>query len=66
MWIPKVKRNMIGQQYGGNDSQCRQKCWELYLREHPSPSWKRVANALNVNGYKEELEVVEKKYLKGR
>ena len=51
--------------HGGDDSQCRKKCWEFYLKEYPSPSWKKVADALYSNGYIEELEVVQKIHLKG-
>ena len=56
---------------GGNDSQHRRRCWEVYLSDHPVPSWKQVADALHiVSGYREqeyleELEVVQKKYLRG-
>ncbi len=63
LWIPPSKRDMIRQQY--HKSQCRQACWELYLNEAPFPSWKRVAEALYLGGYLEELEIVQKKYLKG-
>ena len=54
----------------GDDSQHRRRCCEVYLSDHPAPSWKQVANALyrpNINGQAclEELEVVQKKYLRG-
>ena len=67
MDIPKAQRDMIRQQRasGDDESQCRQKCWELYIKEHPLPSWKQVAFALLWNDCIEELEVVQKKYLKG-
>ena len=61
---PKVTLDMIHSS-GGDDSQRRQNCWKVYLNEHPAPSWKQVAYGLYVNGYLEELEVVQKKYLKG-
>ena len=65
LWIPRSKRNMIQQQHHG--SQCRQACWEFYLNEAPFPCWKRVAHALYLGNrrYLEELEIVQKKYLKG-
>ena len=81
--LEKVDWDLIGRYYlnipdatldtirssGGDASQCRQKCWEVYLNEHPAPSWKQVANGLYrgnyPEGYLEELEVVQKKYLKG-
>ena len=67
--IPEATLDMIHSS-GGDDSQCRQKCWEVYLNEHPAPSWKQVAGGLYRemsldNVYFEELEVVQKKYLKG-
>ena len=69
MWmgIPDAKRAMIRQQYasGDDDSQCRQKVWELYLLEYPLPSWQQVAEALYLMDHLKELEVVQKKYLKG-
>ena len=70
MDIPAATRDMI-RASGGEDSQRRQKCWEVYLSEHPLPSWKQVADALYIwsslggTEYLKELEVVQKKYLKG-
>lgn len=64
LWIPLSKRTMIRQQHH-HESQCRQACWEFYLNEAPFPCWKRVATALYNYGYLEELEIVQKKYLKG-
>ena len=54
----------------GDDSQCRRRCWEVYLSDHPAPSWKHVAEALYRPNFDrqeclEELEVVQKKYLRG-
>ena len=48
-----------------DDPERIKKFWEVYLEEHPSPSWKEVAWALYWCGYLRELEVVQKKYLKG-
>lgn len=48
-----------------SEAKRRQACWELFLNEHPSPSWKHVAMALYQSGYLNSLEVVQKKYLKG-
>ena len=71
MNIPKATLDMI-RASGGDGSQRRQKCWEVYLSEHPSPSWKQVAGALYIQSssvgpteYLKELEVVQKKYLRG-
>ena len=70
MDIPKVTVRTICSS-GGDDSQCRQSCWEVYLSDHPALSWKQVANALYIPDYFDEqeflkeLEVVQKKYLRG-
>ncbi len=63
LWIPYSKLSMIREQH--HKSQCRQACWELYLNEVPFPCWKRVAVALYYRGHLEELEIVQRKYLKG-
>ena len=67
MWmnIPGSKLNEIKSQHLRDDQRCSRACWELYLKEHPSPSWQGVAYALYIRDYLEELEVVQKKYLKG-
>ena len=65
LWIPASKLNMIQQQHHESQSQCRQAFLELYLNEAPFPCWKRVAKALYLYGHLEELEIVQKKYLKG-
>ena len=62
--IPQSKLNAIKNQYSSPD-QCSRACWDLYITDHPSPSWKRVAHALYLGDCLEELEVVQKKYLKG-
>ena len=68
MDIPRATVSMI-RYGGGDDSQRRQRCCEVYLSDHPAPSWKQVANVLympNFNEeYLEELEMVQKKYLRG-
>ena len=67
MDVPVETTQRIRQEYArGNDySECIKKFWEVYLEEHPSPSWKEVAWALYWCSYLRELEVVQKKYLKG-
>ena len=62
--IPQSKLNAIEGQLSSPDQRSRA-CWDLYVSEHPSPSWKGVAYALYRVGCLEELEVVQKKYLKG-
>ena len=65
MNIPESKRDEIKSQYSDDAQRCSRACWELYLNDHPSPTWKEVAYALYRRGHLEELEVVLKKYLKG-
>ena len=60
--VPASKLAEI-KQNSASESECKQKLWELYLTEHPSPSWRQVARELYRMGYIEELEVVQKKYL---
>ena len=62
--IPMATYNMM-RSSGGDDSQRRWKYWEVYLKEHPVPSWKQVADGLYEKDYLEELEVVQREYLKG-
>ena len=62
--IPESKLIAIERQHSSPDQRTRA-CWDLYVSEHPSPSWKGVAYALHALGHLEELEVVQKKYLKG-
>ena len=64
MNIPRSKLDRIKQQHSNIDD-CNRAFWELYLEEHPFPSWQRVAYALYKMDHLEELEVVQKKYLKG-
>ena len=70
MDIPEATVNTI-RSSGGDDSQRRRRCWEVYLSDHPAPSWKQVADTLYKPDYSDEreflkeLEVVQKKYLRG-
>ena len=65
MNIPLSKRDEIGSQHSYDAQRCSRACWEVYLKEHPSPTWQHVAYALYMQDHLEELEVVLKKYLKG-
>ena len=65
MDVPRSKLGYIRRQHSGDAQRCSRACWELYLKDHPSPAWQLVANALYQEGHLEELEVVLKKYLKG-
>ena len=71
MGIPEATVSTI-RSSGGDDSQHRRRFCEVYLSDHPAPSWKQVANALYIpslfskQACLEELEVVQKKYLRGK
>ena len=62
--IPDSKLNAIEGQHSSPDQRSHA-CWDLYITGHPSPSWRKVAYALYLVDCLEELEVVQKKYLKG-
>ena len=64
MDIPQSKLDMITEQHSSN-LQCRRECCRVFLTEHPSPSWQLVAYALYIRDHTKELEVVQRKYLKG-
>ena len=49
-----------------DDNQCSRACYNLYITEHPHPSWKEIAFALYLGGHFDEMEIVQKKYLKGK
>ena len=65
MNVPHSKLKEIKSQHSGDAQRCSRACWELYLKDHPFPTWQLVAYALYRTGFLEELEVVIKKYLKG-
>ena len=46
-------------------SQRKEACWEWYLNNHPSPSWRYIASVLYVLKEHEVLEVLKSQYLKG-
>ena len=63
MNIPKLKCDEIRSQHSDDAQRRSRLCWELYLKDHPFPTWKEVAYALYKRGHVEELEVVLKKYM---
>ena len=65
MNIPPSKRYEIKRQHSGDAQRCSRACCELYLEDHPFPTWQLVAYALYKGCHLKELEVVLKKYLKG-
>ncbi len=62
--IPKSVYNDISQQHSGK-SQEKKALWEWYLNNHPSPSWKHIADALYGCGEHDVLDVLRGRYLKG-
>ena len=46
-------------------SQRKEACWEWYLNNHPSPSWRYIAFVLYDFKEHEVLEVLKSQYLKG-
>ena len=64
MDIPLSRRDMIEQQHS-SDLQRSRECVRVYLTEHPSPTWQKIAYGLYVNDHIEELQVVQRNYLKG-
>ena len=48
-----------------DESQKKKALCEWYLNNHPSPSWKHIANALYINGDHDVLDVLRGRYLKG-
>ena len=65
MNIPRPQRMKIGALNLGFAQRCSRACWELYLTDHPFPTWQLVAYTLYRLGHLDELEVVLKKYLRG-
>ena len=62
--IPWSKRDRIKREHS-SDRQRSQACWSAYITESPQRSWKEVSYALYWQGHINELEIVQKKYLKG-
>ena len=65
MDIPPSKRNMIKEQHSSK-LQCSRESGQIYLTYHPSPMWLQVTTALYHLGHIEELQVVQRNYLKGK
>ncbi len=62
--IPVSVYDDISQQHS-DVSQQKKALWEWYLNNHPSPSWKQVANALYRCDEHDVLDVLRGRYLKG-
>ena len=62
--IPDSVRESISEQHSSM-SQHKEACWEWYLNNHPSPSWRRIAFVLYNLKEHEVLEVLKSQYLKG-
>ena len=62
--IPDSVRESIIKQHSSM-SQHKEACWEWYLNNHPSPSWRYIASILYNFNEHEVLEVLKSQYLKG-
>ncbi len=62
--IPESVYDDISQQHS-DESQKKNALWEWYLNNHPSPSWKHMAEALYQCGDHDVLDVLRGRYLKG-
>ena len=62
--IPFSVRDDISKQHSSM-SQRKEACWEWYLNNNPSPSWRDIASVLYVAKEHEVLEVLKSQYLKG-
>ena len=62
--IPYSVYDSISEQHSSM-SQRKEACWEWYLNNHPSPSWRYIAYILCVFMEHEVLEVLKSQYLKG-
>ncbi len=62
--IPDSVYDDISQQHS-DVSQQKKALWEWYLNNHPSPSWKHIADVLYWCGNHDVLDVLRGRYLKG-
>ena len=62
--IPPSVYDDISKQHS-DESQKNKALCEWYLNNHPSPSWKHIADALCLNGDHDVLDVLRGRYLKG-
>ena len=62
--IPPSKCNYIMHRYQ-TDIQCMQASLDYWVRTHPAPSWKMVAEALRKMGEDTLVEEVTTKYVRG-
>ena len=49
-----------------NESECKEACWDWYLKNRPSPTWKRIANELYQIYEHEVLEKLKRQYFECR
>jgi hypothetical protein len=63
--LPRAKRDEIWHQFNGNPDECSTAAWEYWLKNHPSPSWERIAEGLFQIWEHEDLKELEKDYPTG-
>ena len=61
--IPNSVYNSISERHSSMSQ--REACWEWYLNNNPSPSWRYIAYILYILKEHEVLEVLKSQYLKG-
>ena len=62
--IPTSVYNDISKQHSDEFQKKKALC-EWYLNNHPSPSWRHIADALYINDHHDVLDVLRGRYLKG-
>ena len=63
--IPQSKQREIINQHS-DESQHKHAIIEEFINNHPAPSWKLVADSLFKNKENRALQIVKRKYLKGK
>lgn len=63
--ISDAKCKEIGDQFNGDPDECSKAAWEYWLKNHPSPSWERIAEGLFQIWEHEDLKKLEQDYPTG-
>ena len=62
--LPKSEVDKINENYH-NPTQKKEAYLDLYIHQHPCPSWGKVAFLLSDLNLKEQADLVENTYIKG-
>ena len=63
--VPESKQREITNHHS-DESQRKHAIIEEFINNHPAPSWRLVAEFLYKNKYNRGLQIVKRKYLKGK